>query len=388
MKILFVGDAVIKNVDGFSLDDKLVALIKNHDFCLVNFEGGLEGPRDFQIQKIGPHVFNAADAARTLKAAGFNVFALANNHILDYGADSFNKTLALLDSLSVKRLGAGKTFLEAYEPLLLDAGDEKIAIVNACHAEFGVYKDKYVPLQGGYAWINNPIVDDTVLKLKAKGYLVVVVAHAGVEFMELPLPEWRERYRRFVDLGADLVIGGHPHIVQGKELYNGKPIYYSLGNFFFPNLQKSQDFEWNHGLAVSYDTKTGACQEFFLEQGVAGVSFCSNPALKQKFDKRSQILCDDVQYYKMINQIVCDLWANTYKPLYDAVPNFINCRNHFAKNLLKYFAKKFIFRSRYQKDLNETLLLHNIQIESHRYVAERFLYLQNCKVNNLLYQEP
>lgn len=383
MKLLFAGDAVIQDAGAFSLSKELQGLIEQADCSIVNFEGSLKGANSFPIKKVGPNVFNCDGAASLLQNAGFGVFTLANNHIVDFGADSCIQTIRVVQDLGVKTVGAGASYDDCYAPLLLENDGQKIAVINCCHAEFGVYKDKNIPLKAGYAWINAPIIDKKIMECKKNGCFVIVVAHAGVENIPLPLPEWRERYKRFVDIGADLVIGGHPHIIQGHESCNGKNIFYSLGNFYFPNKERADDFEWNHGMLVAFDTKTLDYNVYFTEPKDGQLCLCGDQSVKKAFENRSKILKDDKDYYKEINAIVCDLWTKTYKPLYEAVPNFINCRKNLFVNLLKHFAKKFLFRGRYQKDLNQTLLLHNIQIESHRYAVERYLYLQNVKVNNL-----
>lgn len=383
MKLLFAGDAVIQNTEKFSFSSELSDFIKNHDYSIINFEGSLKGSSPFPIKKVGPNVYNSDNAISVLKEKGFNIFTLANNHIVDFGSSACKETFEKIRSAGIKTVGAGSSFEGCYQPLIIENDDERIAIINCCHAEFGVYKDKNVPLDVGYAWINSPIIDEKIAECKRKGCFVIVIAHAGVEFIPLPLPEWREKYKSFIDKGADLVIGGHPHTIQGHESYKGKEIFYSLGNFYFINENKKSDSDWNHGLLVSFDTKTLESKIFFTEMKENQVCLCNENTAKNLFEERSNLLKEDSIYYSKINEIITDLWNKIYKPLYEDVPNFINARNHFIKNLLKYFAKKFIFKSKFQKDLNETLLLHNIQIESHRYVAERYLYIQNIKLNRL-----
>lgn len=383
MKLLFAGDAVIQNADNFSLSSELSDLIKQNDFSIINFEGSLKGSSPFFIKKIGPNVFNSDKAISVLKEKGFNIFTLANNHIVDFGTEACKETLEKIRTAGIKSVGVGSSFEDCYQPLIIEKDDEKIAIINCCHAEFGVYKDKNIPLDAGYAWINSPVIDEKIAECKKDGCFVIVIAHAGVEFIPLPLPEWRERYKSFIDKGADLVIGGHPHTIQGQETYKEKEIFYSLGNFYFINENKKSDFDWNHGLVAVFDTKTLNSKAYFTEIKDNQVCLCLDNAAQNNFEERTSLLKDNSIYYSKINEIITDLWNKTYKPLYEDVPNFINARNHFIKNLLKYFAKKIIFKSKFQKDLNETLLLHNIQIESHRYVAERYLYLQNIKLNRL-----
>ena len=383
MKILFTGDSVIQNINNFSISPSPAEFINQHNFKITNFEGTLKGKTTSPIKKIGPNVYNCNEAVSLLKENGFNCFTLANNHIVDFGAESCIETMKKINDENIRYVGAGTSFEDCYAPLVIEENNQKIALINCCHAEFGVYKDKNLPLKAGYAWINSREIDRQIIKCKSEGYYVIVLPHAGVEFQEIPLPEWRERYQNFIDLGADIVIGSHPHIIQGKETYKGKSIYYSLGNFSFYNQKKIDDKEWNTGLLVSLDTESGITSENFISYDGKKVDLCNDASVREYFEKRSKILKNPDEYNAKVIEMITKLWNCTYKELYDAVPNFINARNHFIKNLIKYFAKKYLFRNRFQKDLNETLLLHNIQIESHRYAVERYLYLQNIKINDL-----
>jgi len=85
----------------------------------------------------------------------------------------------------------------------------------------------------GFAWINHPKSNKIVGESKKKVDFLIIQIHAGEEDLHLPQPEWRKRYKEIINLGADLIIGHHPHIPQPVEFYKGKMIVYSLGNFYF-----------------------------------------------------------------------------------------------------------------------------------------------------------
>lgn len=384
MKLSFFGDTVISENTGLSLSQELCQVIQESDFNIINFEGSLRTETSSPIKKIGPNVSNSKECITSLKQLGFNVLTLANNHIADFGLEGFNETLKEIQNHNLLFCGAGNSYEQAYKPLVLEKNGEKIALINACHAEFGVFKDKEISLNCGYAWINNFEIKKNISECKNQGCFVIVLPHAGVEFMPCPLPEWRSLYKEFILAGADLVIGGHPHTVQGKETFQNKIIYYSIGNFSFYNHSKEDDKDWNSGLVVTVDTKNYSFSECFIENSKHSVRVNSSSISENSFRQRSILLSNQKEYIETVDYLVRNLWFETYKPLYDAVPNFINCRKHLLLNLIKYFAKKYIFRSKFQKNLNEDLLLHNIQIESHRYAVERYLYKMNCKKNNFL----
>ena len=113
----------------------------------------------------------------------------------------------------------------------------------------------------GCAYINDLRVNHDILEAKKKVDYLFVLPHDGIEYIDVPLPETIARYRDFIDYGADGVIGSHPHCPQGWEEYKEKPIFYSLGNFFF-NSKNTPDFRadkphWYEGLCVKIELSSG-----------------------------------------------------------------------------------------------------------------------------------
>jgi poly-gamma-glutamate capsule biosynthesis protein CapA/YwtB (metallophosphatase superfamily) len=105
-------------------------------------------------------------------------------------------------------------------------------MINACEANFGLIDGFNREEKAGYAWINDPRIDKTILRLRRECDILLVFSHAGLEHYWIPQKEWRARYRHFCDLGADVIIGSHPHVPQAYESHAGSLIFYSLGNFF------------------------------------------------------------------------------------------------------------------------------------------------------------
>ena len=107
----------------------------------------------------------------------------------------------------------------------------------------------------GCAYINDLKVNHVIIEAKKKVDYLFVLPHDGIEYIDIPMPETIARYRDFIDYGADGVIAAHPHCPQGWEEYNGKPIFYSLGNFLF-NSKEGYDYRatnrphWYEGLCV------------------------------------------------------------------------------------------------------------------------------------------
>ena len=163
---------------------------------------------------------------------GIDIVTLANNHALDFGTEALLDTCKTLDDAGILRVGAG-TMEEAERWQTIEAGGKKIGFLGAT---------RVIPVADWAATAYNPgmlaTYDPTRLlekikEAKAVNDYVVVYVHWGVEREEFPKDYQRTLGRQYIDAGADLVIGSHPHVLQGIEYYQGKPIVYSLGNFVF-----------------------------------------------------------------------------------------------------------------------------------------------------------
>lgn len=169
--------------------------------------------------------------AGALKRAGFDVVAMANNHMMDYGADPLAETIKLLDSLGIAHSGAGMNLSEARRPAVVERNGLRVAFLSYSK----VYPAEFwaTTRRGGTAPGESSHVREDVAAAKKKADLVVVSFHWGAELMDTPKQYQRDLARLSIDSGADLVLGHHPHILQGMEIYKGKLIAYSLGNFAF-----------------------------------------------------------------------------------------------------------------------------------------------------------
>lgn len=170
-----------------------------------------------------------------MRELGITAVNLANNHIMDYGPDALRLTISLLEANGIGWFGAGNTLAEASRPLVWDAGNFQImnlafgwvppqmqeGSLGATATESGI-----CPLVPSY-------VEERIRKFRKPGSRVWLHLHWGEEFTRFPSAFQVEQVRRFWDAGADLIIGHHPHIVQGMFNCSGKQAYMSLGNFLF-----------------------------------------------------------------------------------------------------------------------------------------------------------
>jgi poly-gamma-glutamate capsule biosynthesis protein CapA/YwtB (metallophosphatase superfamily) len=186
------------------------------------------------------YVFRAPPSvAAGLSAAGFGLLTLANNHMLDYGIEGLLDTIDTLDRAGVGHVGAGRTVEEAHEPVILTVNGLRLAFLsyvntpNDGRSGWVAESMRAGPTTPGVAWGTPDVVARDVAAARAHADLVIVAIHAGWEYTPTPNPVQRGLGYAAVEAGAALVLGAHPHVLQGIEFYHNVPIVYSLGNFVF-----------------------------------------------------------------------------------------------------------------------------------------------------------
>lgn len=189
-----------------------------------------------------PYTFCADPlAVDALTAAGINLVSLANNHILDYGADALEDTFELLEERGIAYAGAGRNEEEARKGVFLEINGVKTAVL----AYSGIFKHGYPAWRAGpdnAGTLFYPEKEQFSADIRKAGQwadVVVVSLHWGDEYTYEVNEEQRETGRLAVESGADLVLGHHSHTPQGIEIYKGRPIVYSLGNFLFYPFTKT-----------------------------------------------------------------------------------------------------------------------------------------------------
>lgn len=171
------------------------------------------------------------------KANNVTVAALANNHVFDYGAEGMRDTVSNLKAANITVLGAGNTAEEAHQPVVKDINGRKITILNYMDSQnFAEYSQEVMPIakgsNPGYSAYSSDDARKQIEKHNGSD-LIIAFMHYGNEYSFSPNEYQINMSHELIDLGADVVIGAHPHVPQGIEMYNGKPIFYSLGNFMF-----------------------------------------------------------------------------------------------------------------------------------------------------------
>jgi len=216
--------------------------------------GNLEGPISSKGENQGSKYSFRADpkVVEGLKYAGFDVLSLANNHILDWGREALADTVYLLNFNGISTTGAGENEEEANRIVIKEVKGNKIAFLSFTdlYPESFEAKGK----KGGISNFDIEKIKSEIKDLKEtkKADIAVVSLHFGEEYETKVSKAKREMARALIDSGADLFIGHHPHVAQEVEIYNGKFIAHSLGNFVF-----DQDFseETMRGLILEVEVK-------------------------------------------------------------------------------------------------------------------------------------
>ena len=174
------------------------------------------------------------DNVSYLKDLGVDIVGLANNHTFDFGEVSFLDTLETLEKAQIPYVGAGRNLEQAQAPVYLEADGFKIAYVAASRAEYTIYTPEAAETEPGILWCYDYTrFLESIKKAAENADYVIALPHWGVEHSTVLEDEQIYGAHALIDAGADAVIGAHPHILQGIEYYEGKPILYSLGNFWF-----------------------------------------------------------------------------------------------------------------------------------------------------------
>ncbi len=202
-------------------------LIGRADLTVVNLESPL-CRSDSPIAKCGPAFRCDPRIASALRGAGVDVACLANNHILDQGPAGLYETNAALDAAGVLHVGAGRSPEAAAAPLAVSKSGSRIALLNFAEGEFSL-----ADAGPGAAGLDPAANCAAVRAAAGQADAAVVILHAGNEQVLFPSPRMQRRCRELIDAGAAAVVAHHPHVVQGIEVYRGRPIVYSLGNFLF-----------------------------------------------------------------------------------------------------------------------------------------------------------
>lgn len=225
------------------------SLLLQSDFTIANLETPLSDSSASTPHPGKEFLFRAPQAfAGSLRRGGVNIVTLANNHSLDYGLPVLSDTMHSLQTQGVLYTGAGKDLAEACRPLVCAANGVKIAFLAFTYA----FPAK--PNAPGCCPCDLRLMQRRIRAVKEAGHVVVVSIHHGIEYVDYPDRYILSLFRGAADAGASIVLGHHPHVVQGLEIYKNTLIAYSLGNFISDYADEEVRRESYRRTALAYFT--------------------------------------------------------------------------------------------------------------------------------------
>lgn len=253
MKILFAGDLSFEHFKEYMGDQEaekifteVKPLFENADYRMVNLES-VFNENFAPIIKSGPNISSCPEFVHVLNYLKVDVAGLANNHVGDFGQEAMEYTWDILRENGIAYVGAGRNIDDAYNAYVFSKNGVNVSVIAICENEFGIA----TTTESGAAGYRLGMTAHRIAQEKAKDNYVVIFFHGGNENDPYPSPKKQELYRMFIEFGADAVVAMHTHCPQGFEIYNGRPIIYSMGNFYFPHGNDGElgnpNFSWYYG---------------------------------------------------------------------------------------------------------------------------------------------
>lgn len=305
---------------------RMTNYLKSGDIVFGNLENPITPGREImppeRVLRADPGV------AAALRDAGFTIFSLANNHLLDFGPRGLLDTFQYLELAGIEYAGAGKTENEAFAARYIETKGLRLAFLAFCDPVLAPEACLAGAGRPGIAYLDQEKIQATVREAREKADFVVVSMHAGTEYE--PAPELAQtRFAHLaVDSGADLVLGHHPHVLQKVEEYKGKYIFYSLGNFVF-------DQKWSRA------TREGLLAKiFFSAEGVEKIE-CLPVFIN---DRDQPQLLEGEEAERVLKALHLDLEVATV-PAWDQESQVFRERNSHI-----FYARKPLLASRLDKE--------------------------------------
>ena len=235
--LIFVGDIMVAETPGELIArgedpfQPFAALLSSHDVRIGNLECVVATTGTAEEK---PYTFRADPRTLPVLKRHFDAVSLANNHSGDFGKAAFAEQLALMDKAGLPYFGGGRDATAAHAPWIVERNGVRIALLG--YVAFKPRSFAADASRPGVAWSgeDDDVLEDIIAARRVhRADIVIPFMHWGWEDEPDPSPRLRAFARRMIDAGADMVVGGHPHVTQGAEYYRGKPIIYSLGNFLF-----------------------------------------------------------------------------------------------------------------------------------------------------------
>lgn len=293
MKVLFLGDVMPSGDQTgkeVQVSNRLTKYLSGFDCRIATLESAV-GTYDTIHETKQPRsevaVWSKEEDLHKLLDFGINVVSLANNHACDCGIDSMIRLKETLHGMGIASIGAGRNLTEASAPYIIEKSGISFAVVGVCDdnpASLGTLQFATEESAGIYRFNEENLIKQ-IKELKQQYSHVAIVVHWGVEHKWLPEQCDIDRGKSLIDAGADIIMGGHPHHIQPMIIYKKRPVFFSLGNYYFPDFcldkvsnmyypdQLEMDnlpvFDW-----MSPDRRSFAMKYFWKYYGRLGMAAC------------------------------------------------------------------------------------------------------------------
>ncbi len=366
LNMLFVGDVAVQGDGQLALSPEIVEKFKEYDIRVCNFEGAAgDIEKSSPAPKAGPLLLQSDESYTVVKQLGFDVFGLANNHILDFGEKALNTTVRNLESMGGSVIGASCGEKNAYEPYVFNADGVTVALFSAAENSFGTADAQK---RCGHAHLFSRELLLQIRKYKKVCDKIVLLAHGGLENLHIPMPEWMDAYRNFIDFGVDVVIGHHPHVVQGWERYGDGLIFYSLGNFLWQ--RRKQSFVDLKTMMVGLRIEGAEIAYEVIPVKVENNRLLLNEN-DEEYEKELNGYCDVLkeenkdQLVETVDRFCLDLYRGAFKQYI-----FNTCGLTVVKGVKDYI-KTIVKTAFFKQTVNDNFVYHNHAVETNNWVISR-----------------
>lgn len=212
---------------GEALSEDIRRVFSDSDIVFANLECTLPGSDTVSSE---PRLISTLSQIKTLSSAGLDVVSLANNHTFDSLDEGFHRVRDALTEMNIKWCGAGDNIKDAFNPAMVSMKGITLAFIGVADKTSGASRFAG-PISSGVAPNDPGIVCRKIKELRREVDHVIVAPHWGDERFRFPSPHQIRQAHAYIDAGASLVLGHHPHVLQGVEIYRGGLVAYSLGNF-------------------------------------------------------------------------------------------------------------------------------------------------------------
>jgi poly-gamma-glutamate capsule biosynthesis protein CapA/YwtB (metallophosphatase superfamily) len=326
-----------------SIFEGVAPCFKQADFVVANLESPLVNA-DARPVAGKCTLRGRTEWAAILKKSGIDLVTLANNHMMDYGEEGLFSTMSTLDNAGITYVGAGKDRQAACQPVFKEIAGRKIAFFGRSSVEVSsrCYADIGLP---GAAAMDKDELFDSIRQCRNNSDIIIVMMHWGMEEYHYPSPSQRFLAKKIISTGADILIGHHPHVLQGEEGIDGALISYSSGNFLF------DEFPWSISL------ENGTTKEFYStlsernRQGMMlEVRFADNNEIstKQIFTRISEDATVELDREPARKQEYKRFCSRLHMPLYDVFWKMYSMKREWDLRLKNQLALGQVLRKFYK----------------------------------------